>query len=573
MSRKNNYTIAAIMVRHPIRKDLAVYSCSHVALGYFDEETGVFTDTHKNEYRSITDPQMINSAEPYGYNYRLLVEKLPELVGKGIALDEAATRYEEICKQDVVLVGQNDESIPYSTTTNIPGLLKELEEAIDESESKSTKKEFYIGENPSTVRRRFNRKEVEDITKKLIDGGYTLDELKTLYSELQEEFSDVEALAESIKVEFLARDTESLNPLTASMIESLQAGAPKPNYVYDPFEVKLTKQEKIDIEEVFKNVTKTLVAQDDAARRVIVEIARKEMDARKKQTGILLTGDTGVGKTLLMELIAKYIGRPFKKIDATQLTIPGYVGKNIEEELWDLYVKCGHNKKKAESAVIFIDEIDKKGSKEKSDVSGQGVLNVLLPFIEGAVYDASASSKSSDTKVKIDTSNMIVILGGAFTDVYKNLLEKNGVGFNSEVSSTPKQREAKVEDFVKYAMMPEEFMGRLTIIRLNPLTVEDIKRVLNESDASAINVQKKIFAKLGVRLTAAPGFIDTVAEEAIKRKTGARGLNSIVDEATWQAFDEVYTHPGEYEEVEITEETLENPKQYKKIKKENKASN
>ena len=567
---RENYTAAAIMVRHPISKDLAVYSCSHVTTGYYDEKTGVFTDNHQNQYCSISDSKMIESAEPYGFNYRILVDELPKTIGKGISLEKAITRYEQICKENVILVGQTADKVPFSTTVNIPQLLSELESAEDNLQSKSTTTELFALENP-TARRKFSRKEIENITKKLVSGEYSLDELKRISDEIQEEFSDVEALVDSIRVEFLAhdQDTETLNPLTASMIESLREPAPKPNYVFDPTKVKLTKPDRINIEEVFREVTKTLVAQDDAARRVIVEIARKEMDARKKQTGILLTGDTGVGKTLLMELIAKNIGRPFKKIDATQLTIPGYVGKNIEEELWDLYEKCNRDKKKAESAVIFIDEIDKKGSKEKSDVSGQGVLNVLLPFIEGSVYEASASAKTSDKKVKIDTSNMIVIFGGAFTDVYKNLLEKNGVGFTSEVSSTPRQREAKVEDFVKYAMMPEEFMGRLTVIRLNSLTVDDIKRVLNESDGSAINVQKEIFAKLGVRLTIAPGFIDTIAEEAVKRKTGARGLNSIVDDATWQAFDEIYSHPGEYEEVEINEETLENPTQYKKVRRPN----
>ena len=409
----------------------------------------------------------------------------------------------------------------------------------------------------------------------IIDGKYSLEELKELAEKIDEQYSGVDGLRETIKMEIITKEDsyeQPLNPLLTDMTASLRCDS-KINYVYDPCaEAKITKTQKIDIEDVFKKVTKTLIAQDDAARRVIVEIARKEMDARRKQSGILLTGDTGVGKTKLMELIAKYLNRPFKKIDSTQLTIPGYVGKNIEEELWDLYVKCGCSRQKAENAIIFFDEIDKKGSAKKDDVSGQGVLNVLLPFIEGTTYAASESSKSSDRKVQIDTSNMIVILGGAFTDVYKNLVEKNGVGFNSEVSEKPKQRDAKVEDFVNLAMMPEEFMGRVTIVRLNPLTVDSIKRILTESDESAINIQKKIFGKLGVRLKITDGFIDKVSKQAEKRKTGARGLNNLVDEATWKAFGEVYQNPNEYEEVIIGEETLENPSNYQFIKRKNNAS-
>ena len=144
-----------------------------------------------------------------------------------------------------------------------------------------------------------------------------------------------------------------------------------------------------------------------------------------------------------MKLIAKHLDRPFFKIDATKLTIPGYVGTDIEEELWKLFVECGGDLDKAEHAIIFIDEIDKKGSDKKDDVSGKGVLNVLLPFIEGTEYDAVDSMKAPTKKVRINTSNMIVILGGAYTDVYSNLVERNGLGFGADVRSS-RERTAAV---------------------------------------------------------------------------------------------------------------------------------
>ena len=170
-------------------------------------------------------------------------------------------------------------------------------------------------------------------------------------------------------------------------------------------------------------------------------------------------------------------------------------------------------------------------------------------------------------KVKISTKDMTVILGGAYTDVYRNLLEKNGVGFGSTVSSKPRYRKATTEDFVKFGMMTDEFMGRVTVIKLNDLSVDDIKRVMLESDQSAMKIQKDIFEKLGVKITFTDGYTTTVAINADKKKAGARGLNGIIDESTWKAFDEVYCHPGEYEEVILDEETVEDPTHYQLVKK------
>ena len=155
----------------------------------------------------------------------------------------------------------------------------------------------------------------------------------------------------------------------------------------------------INLEELYKNVTKTLIAQDEPTRRVITEIARKEQYPSSKKRALLITGPTGSGKTKMMELISKYLDRPFYKVDSTQLTIPGYVGKDLEEVLWDLYVKCGRDADRAEHAIIFFDEIDKKGSSRKDDVSGKGVLNVLLPFIEGSTLSLTFLSISVALKI------------------------------------------------------------------------------------------------------------------------------------------------------------------------------
>ena len=272
----------------------------------------------------------------------------------------------------------------------------------------------------------------------------------------------------------------------------------------------------------------------------------------------------------MMKLIAKHLDRPFFKIDATQLTIPGYVGTDIEEELWRLFVECGGDLDKAEHAIVFIDEIDKKGSEKKDDVSGKGVLNILLPFIEGTEYNAVDSMKAPTKKIRMKTNDMIVILGGAYTDVYKNLIEKNGLGFGADVRSEKekKPRHATPTDFIQKSQMTDEFMSRVAIVHLNDLSVDDLIRVITDSDESSLHIQQKLFEDLGVKLTAGNDFMRKIAQNAFDRKTGARGLNTVVEEATWEAYYDAYMNGDDYEEIILTADTVDNPKQYTKVRKQ-----
>lgn len=291
------------------------------------------------------------------------------------------------------------------------------------------------------------------------------------------------------------------------------------------------------------------------------------MHSKKKKEGILLTGKTGVGKTELMRLIAKYLDRPFLKIDSTQLTVPGYTGKDIEEYLWQLYVQCGNDKEKAEQAIIFFDEIDKKATGKKDDVSGERVLDVLLPFIEGTTYDACPNTKNSTKKVIIDTSKMICVFGGAYTDVYKDLYEKTQMGFNGNIER--KRRKASPSDFIEKGRTKDEFIGRVAIVELKDLEFDDIKRLILESDESALKIQEQIFEKLGVKITFTDGYVNAIAQGAVDRKTGARGLNTIVDESTWEAYEEVYkkSNRGKYSEVIFNEKTVEDSSCYQLVKR------
>ena len=275
----------------------------------------------------------------------------------------------------------------------------------------------------------------------------------------------------------------------------------------------------------------------------------------------------------MMSLISENINVPYMKVDSTKLTIPGYVGTDIEEVLWKLYIDCGKDKKKAENAIIFFDEIDKKGSDKKDDISGKGVLNTLLPFVEGNVYTACEDTKKAGESVQIDTSNMIVVFGGAFNDVYKELSRNgNSIGFGKEISTDSTDVTVKIEDFVKKAKMTKELMGRIsTIVKLNDLDIDSIKRILLESDESAIKRQKKYFDELGVKLTPGYDYINRISEEAAERKTGARGISGVVDDTTWEAYADAYINLGKYSEIILGKETVEDPKQYKKVYRKNNA--
>ena len=601
--------VATILDKHVLGDNTYIYKPKKSALGFFDEEKNKFV-IDKKEYTLLTDPEFLENELDDVCAYLISLEDLANYFENNVSIEKILKIYEDFYKKTVFFKGINEYGSVYCVQLDEEEILAHIvDDYIDRGLSITEEDEEIYGIKTlnqtasdlvlglsngryskvqlDALKREFDLdSEMEAIEEwkymfgeelaetssilisEIITGKYSEEELNEMLMFLNNSKEIHDDLIESIYLQidgirstiedgekhYLGR--EEFDKKYAELIEE----------EYEKQGIEKEELKKINIEEIWNNVTNTLIAQDEPARRVITEIVRKEMDPRKKKEAILLTGPTGVGKTELMRLIAKYIDRPFIKVDATQLTIPGYVGKDIEEVLWDLYEKCDKNIEKVEQAIIFFDEIDKKGSTKKDDISGKGVLNVLLPFIEGATYDACADMKTAKTKVKINTANMTVVLGGAYTDVYKNLLENNTIGFNNDISSEKKYREATTKDFVEYGMMTDEFMGRVTVVKLNDLDVEAIKRVMLESDESAIKIQQKIFEELGVKLTFTDGFATEVAKRAEEKKTGARGLNGIIDEATWQAFAKVHSNPDKYKEVILNEETVEDSSCYKLVK-------
>lgn len=554
-NEKNKY-VAAILQRHYIGNNQYLYTFHHLETGSYDNQLHCFIDRNGNEYAHMSDDSLFYSEIPYSYDSIIEKKQLHEFFGQDMPLSQCIPLYEDLLRDIVYFscktkdgrigcVAINLEQFESLINGQMPPEVQNVQNVTGTNTSQDIDPEASL----------------DNLILNIIDGTYTIDELKKIRESAQTNYGNLESLLDTLNLQIEASEKgESFVKLKNEKKQKELEETFEDVEEEQKEETKIENKNHIDLVNLLNEIKKTLIAQDEPARRVITEIARKEQNPELKNRGILLTGSTGVGKTKLMSLIAKNLDRPFYKIDATKLTVPGYVGTDIEEELWNLYVKCGKNIEKAENAVIFLDEIDKKGSDNKSDVSGRGVLNILLPFIEGTEYDACASVKTATQKVKINTSNMIIILGGAFQDVYDNLKKKNGIGFGANQDEQIPQ--ATTKDFVKKAGIPDEFMGRVTVVKLNDMDVNSIKRILKESDESALHIQEKLFKELGVKLTSTEEFLDKIATEAVERKTGARGLNNVVDDATWEAYHEVYTHPNEYSEVVLTKDTADDPKKY-----------
>lgn len=325
---------------------------------------------------------------------------------------------------------------------------------------------------------------------------------------------------------------------------------------------------------IIKKLKDIIIGQDDEIDQLVTEIFRLQNNHSGKNKGILLSGSTGVGKSRICTLLAKYLDIPCKIIDTTQLTMPGYRGQNIEDFLEQLYLDERKNLKRVEKAIIVFDEVDKKGSRDNYDVSGKGVLNQLLKFLDGTEYTIGLNEESvlQKTKVRISTNNMIVIFSGAFSNVYNApKFTTNNLGFRE--TNAPKSKEPTLQDFIDVGCLPDESMGRLPIIiHLNTLSENDLKNILLHSKESDIYYVKQEFKnEAEVDIEFSDEAIEEIAHQAYLLQTGARSLQKIVHDATYHAFKKVTDDFGKYSKVIITKDTITDHKNYTLIpKKQNK---
>lgn len=502
---------AILMQKETLGNDYFLYKPVDIIEGTLNND--IFETNMRREYLSMNDAILSKSEEDYCFANAIELYKLNEMYGiNNENMNEQLARYYE----------------DFNTLIYI-GHVNALNTKIDTQEFDL----YNLDKNFSLEN--ITPKQFSDLMLNFLNSKEEYIELKNAIFDIIKKYDEKYEIKDNLKEKIHLEREKELN------------------------EIFKEGKKILNVKDLYDQTKKVVKGQDEAIKKIVSAI---KIDGFAKipseRNRCLIVGKTGCGKTEIIRTIGSIIDKPFVRTDSTQITVAGYVGGTIEGNiLLPLLSMCNGDLSRAENGIVALDEIDKKGSSSNDDVSGRGVLNSLLPFLDGTEFNV----KYNNRNYRFDTSKLTVFALGAFMNIL-DYETKNVIGFNK---TQVEKKEITLDDFSKIGMMPSEFIGRFPVlVMMNELKLNDYIDILTNSKNSSIQFYERFFSEeYNIKLNYTDSFIEEVAKKAMNLKTGARSIKRIIEDSIEDVRWKVMTNECQYREIILDEQTVNNPKIYK----------